>query len=130
METFNFPYHTPSWDYPKGTAVKFGRGYTFSVKPQGPLQRTFKLNFKGGMRWFVNLDGTINATTQPTMNMKRLVDFYEAHLTWKTFVYPHPVFGNVLVKFDPDSPFNVPEPLSGGSGQTESFTLQLIEQPQ
>lgn len=127
-ETFDFGFHTPSWVYPKGDAFKFGRGYQFTIQPQDPLQRTFVLNFDAGLMWVIGDDGSIDATTEPTLNMKRLVDFYERHLTWKTFTYPHPVFGDIHVKFDADSPLNVPKPVTGGSGLTDSFTMQLVEQ--
>lgn len=127
-ETFDFGGYVPSWNYPKGNSFKFGQGYTFAIKPQAPIQRVLKLSFQGGLVWFQNANGTINNTTQPTINMQRLCEFYDRHLTHVTFILPHPVWGNTYVKFDAENPFNVPPPVKGGSGVTESFEMQLIEQ--
>lgn len=128
MDTFNFPLHSPTHTYPKGDAVKFGKGYTFNAKPQLPFQRIFRLRF-GAMQWFLNTDGTVDRTTNPTYNMQCLIDFFEAHDTSQAFTYPHPVYGNLTVKFSADQTFEVPASLIGGTGVTEPFEIFLEEQP-
>lgn len=128
METFNFPYHHPTHSYPKGDGFKFGRGYQFSAAPQEPVQRKFTLHFNT-MIWFLNEDNTPDRVTEPEKNMQLLVDFYERHYTHKKFIYPHPTYGNITVKFDTDHPLEIPRSLKGGSGATDSFELVLIEQP-
>jgi hypothetical protein len=126
-DTFNFPAHTLNWDFPKGSSFRFGGGYTFTAKPQDPIQRTLKLNFDS-MRWILHQDGTLDLTTDATHNLGALCAFYEAHQTYKTFIYPASGLGNLYAKFDAENPFQVPKPMVGGSGWSEAFVLQLIEQ--
>lgn len=128
METFNFPFHTPTHTYPKGDAFRFGRGYEFTSAPQEPVQRRFTLHFKA-MQWFLNDAGQAINTESPQLNMLALDEFYRRHYSHKKFIYPHPVYGNLYVKFAPDVPFDMPKSLVGGSGVTEEFTLTLVEQP-
>ena len=128
METFIFAYHIVSHVYPKGDSFKFGGGYEFSAAPQLPVQRRFRLKFPT-MAWMRDGGGLISAAIEPELNIKALIDFYERHYTHKAFIYPHPIFGNLTVKFSADQPFEVPPSLPGGSGATESFELMLVEQP-
>lgn len=127
METFNFPYHTPTHVYPKGDSFKFGRGYEFSAAPQLPIQRRFTLSFNT-MVWFFNGSGVPDATIQPTLNILALDEFYRRHYTHLPFIYVHPVYGSLTVKFASDAPFEIPKSKPGGSGATEAFELVLIEQ--
>jgi hypothetical protein len=130
MDTFSFPYHTPTHTYPRGDAVQFGRGYQFNAKPQLPFQRTFRLHFNA-MKWFLNTDGTVDRTTHPEYNMQCLLDFFEAHDTSQAFIYPHPIYGNLTVKFSSDQQVEVPATIesSTGNGVTEAFDLFVVEQP-
>jgi len=127
METFNFNYHTITHNYPKGDSFKFGKGYEFSAAPQLPIQRKFRLYF-GSISWFKK-DGVWDPTVEPTNNALALIQFYERHYTYKKFIYPHELYGNLTVKFATDSPFEVPKSLKGGSGVTEEFDLTFVEQP-
>lgn len=125
METFNFPYHKTRTEYPvNSTPIQFGQSYSFASKPAGPPQRTFILNFKA-MKWYINSNGTIDVTTNPTFNMGALDAFYAAHQLWDTFVYPHPIYGNLNVRFA--DPLKHPEVEEGGTGVTQSFEIKLIE---
>lgn len=128
METFNFPYHVMSHSFPKGDSFKFGGGYEFSAAPQLPLQRRFRLQFKS-MAWFRDGAGVVVNSIEPELNMLALVEFYERHLTHKKFIYPHPIYGDIIVKFASDQPLEVPPAMPGGSGATEGFELMLTEQP-
>lgn len=128
MDVFSFPYHVPTHIYPKGDSFKFGRGWEFTAKPQLPVQRRFKLSFSV-MQWQFNpTTGLADATINPETNILALINFYEAHYTWDAFIYPHPVFGNITVKFAADAPFEVPKGLIGGTGAVEGFELILVEQ--
>lgn len=127
METFDFPFHVPTHNYPKGDSFKFGRGYEFSAAPQEPVQRRFTLHFNA-LQWFFDEDGQADETIEPQMNALALDAFYRRHYTWKAFIYPHPVFGPLKVKFAADTPFEMPKGVEGGTGVTESFELVLIEQ--
>jgi hypothetical protein len=107
--------------------MKFGRGYEFSAAPQLPVQRRFTLHFET-IQWFFDENGEADATIEPQLNALALDEFYREHYTWKSFIYPHPVFGDLVVKFAADSPFEMPKAIKGGTGATEPFELVLIEQ--
>jgi hypothetical protein len=128
MDTFNFPYHRVSTKEPaNGFQISFGSGYTFTSDPDAPDQRVFTLYFTG-FQWYVNADNTINATTNAAINnMMALYNFYKAQRLNKTFIYPHPIFGNVNVKFK--DPLEVPDGLPGGTGVVKDFQMTMIEQP-
>ena len=128
METFPFIFHTPTHVYPKGDSFKFGRGYEHSAAPQDPLQRRFTLSFKT-IVWFRNEAGEFDATIEPEINALNLDQFYARHRTHKSFLYNHPVFGQLICKFASDVPLEMPKGIEGGSGATESFDLVLVEQP-
>jgi hypothetical protein len=126
METFNFPFHKQQTNYPDNSfRVAFGRGYQFAAKAPHPGQRIFVLSFVG-MRYVVT-GGVLDKVTDPTKNMGKLQDFYEAHMLYEPFIYPHPVLGNVTVRFN--RPLQIPKGMSGGFGVVEDFELEFIEQP-
>lgn len=127
MQTFDFPFHTLSTSYPKGDSFKFGRGYEFSAAPQLPVQRRFQLSFEL-IQWFLDDAGEIDATIQPQLNALALDEFYRFHYTHRAFIYPHPVYGNLTVKFASDAPFQMPKSLVGGNGATDRFELVFVEQ--
>jgi len=125
METFNFPFHTERTEYPEDSKpIRFGGSYTFSTKPNGPPQRSFVLTFPG-MIWYFNSNGTVDTTTNPSLNMGRLDAFYRTHRMFNTFTYPHPVYGNLTVRFE--TAFKHPERMKGGTGATDQFEIRLIE---
>jgi hypothetical protein len=117
LATFPSTVHTPRHTYPPGDQQKFGKGYQYAVKPLLPLQRTFILSFDA-MQW----DGPVAG-----YDMQTLIDFYEAHELWDRFNYVHPKYGTLIVRFA--TPLAVPKSVKGGSGATEPFEVQLIEQP-
>lgn len=126
METFNFEFwsiHTGP--YPQGEQLKMGKGISVGVKPLLPIQRTFVLSFSA-LRWLTDEGGNYVSSVQPTRNILKLSQFYEAHLHWKRFILPHPVYGNVTVRFK--DPFVPPKATVGGSGWTEPFEITVEEQ--
>lgn len=124
--TFNFPYHTLGVKYPEsGARVSFGRGYQFASKPKGPDQLQYTLDFPA-MFFFENPLGTFDLVTRPEINMQVLVNFYEAHRLYEPFYYPHPVLGNVTVRFDEPLEYKV---VPNGWGRVEPFSIKLITQP-
>lgn len=127
METFIWKYHTQSTEYPAGFSVRLGNSYEFAAEPTSVDQRLFKLKFPT-MFYFTEANGvTINVTKEPDINMGALEAFYKVHRMWKTFIYPHPVYGNVNVRFR--APLVVPEGVPGGFGSLQGFGIELIEQP-
>ena len=127
LEDFDFPYHTFETVNPEtGFRGKFGGSYLFTAVPDSPDQRTFKLGF-AAMKFFTNPDNSLNSETEPAINMKRLIDFYQEHKLHKTFNYDHPVYGVLEVKFH--KPLPEPKGVIGGMGVVESFEIELIEIP-
>lgn len=129
LELFPFDVHTTTWSFPKGDGFKFGRGYSFSAGPQLPIQRTITLSFEA-MLWLRDEDEEWSAEAEPlNLNIWALLKFYERHHTWKNFRYSHPILGELIVKFAPDSPLEIPKSRPGGSGATTDFTITLLEMP-
>lgn len=127
MATFTWAMHTVSTEYPEsGYKFQFGNSYEYAEGPTSPDQRVFTLSFTM-LKYFVNAQGAVDATIQPTFNMLALEQFYSEHRLWKSFVYPHPVHGNVNVRFR--KPLKVPAGLVDGDGATGAFSLELIELP-
>lgn len=127
LDTFNFPYHTFETDNPtSGVNIQLGGSYMFTTPPTDPDQRIFTLSFPA-MKYYVGEDGLPEAGTEPTKNMKTLSDFYRAHLLYKSFLYPHPVYGTLEVKFN--KPLKEPKVTDGGMGVVKDITIELVEIP-
>ena len=127
MEEFEFPYHTIETVNPEsGFRGQFGNSYIFTAEPTAPDQRTFKLGFTG-MKYFLNSGGNLDSTINADRNMKTLIDFYHEHKLHKNFLYNHPVYGMLTVKFNKP----LPEPKTIGTGfmVVGEFEVELIEIP-
>ena len=126
LQVFDFPFHLFDTEYPEsGTRIQLGGNYVFTAPPTGPDLRKFNLSFKA-MKYFVDENGEIDKTQRPQINMAVLEDFYNAHKLHKSFLYPHPVYGNVRVKFY--SPLRIPQGIEGGNGALKDFKLELMEE--
>ena len=127
MATFTWMNHGFSTSYPEsGFKVQFGNSYEYAEGPTAPDQRVITLSFPM-LKYYVNSSGVVDATIKPTLNMLALENFYNTHKMWKTFVYPHPVHGNMNVRFR--KPLQIPNGILGGDGAVGSFSIELIEQP-
>ena len=127
METFDFPYHSIEDQYPEtSNPIQFGRGYRFASKPKGPTQYTFLLTF-AAFRWFLDQDGVPDPAVQPHINIKALIDFYDAHMMHEYFIYPHPWRGNLRCRFK--TPLKIPPAGPNSKGLVEGIQLQLIYEP-
>lgn len=127
MATFTWDKHTFATDYPvSGFKIQFGNSYEYAEGPTSPDQRLITLSFPV-LKYFTNPSGVLDATIQPTLNMLALENFYTEHKLWKTFVYPHPVYGNLNVRFS--KPLKVPGGIPGGGGAVGAFSVELVEQP-
>jgi hypothetical protein len=129
METFLFPYHLLSEDYPDSSdKVQFGRGWEFASAPKGPDQIVFVLSFPM-MQFYETTKGSkvLDLTKNVTRNMGALIAFYERNRGYNKFIYPHPWRGNVIVRFD--KPLQVPKGIAGANGITEAFEIRLKLQP-
>lgn len=126
MKVFDFSVHVVSHSYPqRGTQVQLGGNWTFSTEPRGPVMRTFTLRFDL-MRWFKN-GSVFSSTIEPTLNLLRLDEFYREHELFKDFIYPHELYGNIVVKFA--QPLVIPEAKKDSHGAVLGLTVTLIEQP-
>jgi len=127
METFTWMNHSFATEYPEsGFKLQFGGSYQYSEGPTSPDQRVITLSFPL-MKYFVTALGVPEATTQATINMLALENFYNVHKMWKTFIYPHPVYGNMNVRFN--KPLKIPPGIPDGGGAVGAFSLELIEIP-
>lgn len=92
-----------------------------SVKPV----RIFTLNFST-----LNIqepDEKSNSALRfsPELDFEELKAFYIQHQTHTQFIYPHPVYGDIIVRFF--KPLSVPKKNLGGVGSVQAFTVELIE---
>lgn len=127
MATFDFPYHKVSTDYPESSfRAKLGGSYQFSAPPVAPDQRIFKLRF-ALLKYFTAAGGGIDTLVQPQLNMGRLEAFYNVHKMNATFTYPHPIYGNVLCRFN--QPLKIPDGLTSGDGSILNVEVEFMEQP-
>lgn len=127
LDVFDFPYHTVETENPdSGTRGQFGGSYLFTAPPTDPDQRIFTLHFPT-MKFFLDEEGDIDSTVNPSYNMKRLIDFYIAHKTHASFRYDHPYHGTLEVKFY--KALKEPEGIPKGNGAVKEFTLQFVEIP-
>lgn len=126
-QTFDYPYHSVEDRYPENSkTVQFGNSWEFASKPSGPPQIQFRLQFEG-MFWIFDSNNEVDRTTDPQINMAHLVDFYEAHQLYEKFTYPHPVRGDVTVRFA--QPLIVPRTRLDSGGFTDPFEVVLRMQP-
>lgn len=82
--------------------------------------RTFELEFVGLKHYENAADGC-----DPNLSFNRLYEFYELHGLHRRFVYEHPVYGDVVVRFA--KPVTIPKKILDGKGSLNSFTVSLIE---
>lgn len=124
--TFDFPFHKVQTTYPQeGQNLKLGNSWDYNSKPSSPTQRTFELSFKV-LKYFAS-NGILDLNTEAKINLGALEAFYQAHKQHTKFTYPHPVYGNVSVKFS--KPLVIPEGVEGGGGAVAGVGVVLIEIP-
>lgn len=127
MKVFDFPFHICTVRYPKrGTQVKLGGGYTYSVASSSPVARTFVLTFDL-MRWVKNSSGLLTPSIDPQINLMRLENFYIEHELHADFIYRHERYGDVVVKFE--EPLDIPPAKRDSFGSVFGINVTLSEQP-
>lgn len=164
MDTFNFPYHKTSVEYPEsGFRMNLGNSYTYNAGPSAPDQRIFRLYFEtmiykearvvaqanapagalgdiwidtddnkfyryNGSTWVESTNrARINIHLNPELNAGALEDFYLRNKLYKKFMYPHPIYGSLEVRFN--KPLILPKGVHNGGGVIESFELEFVEVP-
>lgn len=130
LQVFDFPYHKQSTEYPEsGTRVQLGGNYIFTAPPSGPDLRRFTLKFET-MVYYVGpthsaATPSVDLVKNPQINLGRLEKFYNDHKLHKSFIYPHPVYGNVECKFQ--KPLKIPEGNENGNGSVKDFEVEFME---
>ena len=125
MAVFPATYFTFSTRYPEsGSRMSLGRSYVYTQAPEAPDQRIFQLELQG-MKYFVDINGTIDNVSTPERNMAVLEDFYVLHRLHETFDFPHPVYGTIKCKFN--RPLEIPAGVRGGNGLLPEFQVELLE---
>lgn len=61
----------------------------------------------------------------PEFDFSALLDFYKVHQTHTNFIYPHPVYGDIVVRFF--KPLALPKKNKDGNGTVQGFSVELIE---
>lgn len=123
---FDFPYHRVGTKYPtQGNNLKLGGSWDYSSKPNCPPQRVFTLDFK--VLKYYGEAGSLDLISDKEINLGVLEAFYNEHQLYKKFIYPHPVYGELLVKFQ--RPLEVPMGIAGGGGAIGGVVVVLVEQP-
>lgn len=60
-----------------------------------------------------------------SLSFNKLEDFYLKHGMHSEFIYPHPIYGELVVRFN--KPLAVPKSRANSKGAVESFSLEFIE---
>jgi len=127
MAVFNFPHHgNPAFSFEEvSSGIILKGGFKFIEEPANPYVRIFTLEFPV-LGYFALPDGNVDldGTLFPEWNVLALYNFYLEHGTWKSFTYPHPVFGDIAVKFD--RPLEAPK-VTGNQGKVLNLSVVLRE---
>jgi hypothetical protein len=144
LPEFVFPQHLIQDEYPAGATVRFGRGYTFASKPNGPDEVIFHLTFHNGLFFIKNTTAPYapNDTHVHDLNILILHRFYASVLQYGMFTYNHPYRGKVTCRFNkpllmPKVRTDTPGAVAGfytgdpknpivAGYQTEAFDLEFI----
>ena len=128
MLTFTWMCHQVQTSYADSSVrLSFANSWQFAAQPAAPDQRIFTLSFQG-FQYYVTNTGAIDSTTNANINnMAALEAFYLTNKCWQQFIYPHPILGNVTVRFN--KPLVVPKGIISGMGTLEDFTMEMVEQP-
>lgn len=147
LPEFLHPQHLIQDEYPSGSTVRFGRGYTAASKPNGPEEVILHLTFHNGLFFMQNVDKdmSINDVDLPHLNILVLRKFYLGVLQYYPFTYNHPYQGKLTCRFN--KPLAMPKVRTGEPGavgglatgvaarpivrvhQTEAFDLEFITIP-
>lgn len=98
-------------------------GWNFSAKPNVPFQASYKVTLHG-LRWHLQSNGLFDNTTNPTINARRLEEFYRANGTWDNFTWVHPHIGALVVRFA--QTLVIPAGMPNGNGLIEPVEIRLV----
>lgn len=139
LPTFDWPYHTPNDEYPGGSTIKFGRGYRFAARPNGPDEIVTHLRFEAMFVYQAVTGGLPDLVVDPTLNVYALERFYQGVRMYSPFTYNHATAGAVTARFN--KPFIMPRTMKADPGkvggkivngvsyrlhQVEPFDMELL----
>ena len=101
-------------------------GWNFAAKPTTPFQRSWKLTLHG-LYWVLDdVTGHFDNVTNPTINAKRLEEFYQTHETHEPFDWQHPhIAGTIQVRFK--ERVEIPAGEMNSNGLIAPFDVMLVE---
>jgi len=124
---FDFPWHSVETTLSELNASgTTGRSYTKVGRLNTPTARSFRLVFPT-LGCYPKPDGTLDLEASPRLNFALLDRFYRTHRTAESFIYPHPTYGNLKVRFQ--EPLTLPKGLPGGNGFLTGVEVKLLEIP-
>lgn len=127
METFPITMFRFGTKRPEtGQRMQLGGSYVYTEPPSGPIQRVFELKIPG-LQYFLDQAGLLDLTQEVHRNMAVLEAFYEEHQLHKSFLFDHPVYGQITCKFNAAMP--TPQGIPDGNGMVEDLDINLIEIP-
>lgn len=127
VPVFNFPWHTVETTLSElNTTGTAGRSYTKAGAVTAPTVRAFRLIFPTLGCW-LNTDSTLDLEREPKLNFPLMERFYRVHRMAEPFLYNHPSYGLVKVRFQ--EPITLPRGLPGGNGYLSGVEVKLIEVP-
>ena len=124
LERFVWELHAVDTQY----SEPFGHVNLTSASGQGfvPDQtvrpiRLFNLTFSG----FRIHEADVYENFEERTNFNSMYAFFKKHGTHKRFIYNHPVYGDLVVRFG--KPLSIPKKIPDGTGTLQSFDIMLIE---
>lgn len=122
---FIFMNHLYSHRYISGeTLIPLGGGFSYGIRTGTGEQRVLTLQF-ATMRFLRTDAGEVEVLEDPVNNAGRLLAFYLQNRMHRSFLYPHPVYGPIRVRFN--QPLKFPEGAPNNLGYLPSFSVELIE---
>ena len=104
--------------------TSFSDSYSFALSTRVPSVRTFILKIPV-LRYYFDSFGAIDITYNKDTNMAWVEWMYNVHKLHKPFLFTHPVYGVVKVRFK--EALRVPKGVAGGQACVEALELQLVE---
>lgn len=132
LPVFDWPYHTPQDEYPGGSTVKFGRGYRFAARPNGPDEIITHLSFETMFVYQQMAGGPPDRAVDPRLNIFALEDFYKQVRLHGPFTYNHHTSGLVTARFSkplvmPKTKKDEPGKVGGKTVNGVAYRLHQVE---
>ncbi len=104
--------------------TSFNGSYAFALSSKVPSVRLFTVKIPV-LRYYFDSFGDLDLTVNKDTNMAWVEWMYNVHKLQKLFLFTHPVYGDVRVRFR--EPLKVPKGVKGGQACVEALELQLVE---